>query len=104
MRSLRDLVETAARVSTPDWEMRNPATHAFSMENGRAQLSVAFHSVTPVRPHGVAPVSITDASIAADYVASVADHYEDVRRGVQHVIDAEGAFTVRGDTGAFVCR
>jgi ubiquinone/menaquinone biosynthesis C-methylase UbiE len=116
MRSLRDLVETAARVATPEWEWRNPATHAFSMENGGAQLAVAFESVTPVRPQGAAPVKITDASIAADYVASVADHYEeevarpwaevveDVRRSVQRVIDAEGAFTVCGDSGAFVCR
>jgi hypothetical protein len=29
---------------------------------------------------------------------------EDVRRAVQKVIDAEGAFTVFGDSGAFVCR
>ena len=34
MRSLRSLVETAVRVSTPGWEMRNPSTHVFSLENG----------------------------------------------------------------------
>jgi hypothetical protein len=54
--------------------------------------------------------------VAAGYVASVADLYQhevarpwaevvqDVRRGVQAVIDADGAFTVSGDSGAFVCR
>ena len=61
-------------------------------------------------------MSLTDASIAADYVASVADHYQDqttrlwaevtehVRREVQRAIDADGAFVVAGETGAFVCR
>jgi hypothetical protein len=28
----------------------------------------------------------------------------DVRRAVQTVIDATGAFTVSGDSGAFVCQ
>jgi SAM-dependent methyltransferase len=115
MRSLRELVESAAREATPGWEMRNPSTHAFSLENGAVQL-VAFDSVTCVRPEGVAPVTITDAAIAADYVASVADHYqgevarpwsevvEEVRRGVQRVIDDEDAFVVTGEVGALVCR
>lgn len=116
MRPLRELVEAAAGQGTAGWEMRNPSTHAFSLENGEAQLAAAFDSVTCVRPHGVAPVTISDAAIAADYVASVADHYEheiarpwsevveDVRRAVQKVIDAEGAFVVFGESGAFVCR
>jgi SAM-dependent methyltransferase len=116
MRSLRELVEAAANQGIPGWRMRNPSTHVFSLENGGRQLAAAFASVTCVRPPDVAPVTITDATIAADYVASVADHYEaeiarpwsevveDVRRAVQKVIDTEGAFTVFGDSGAFVCR
>ena len=116
MRSLRDLVERAACEGTPGWEMRNPSTHAFSLENGAAQLAVAFESVTCVRPGRVAPVIIRDAAVAADYVASVADHYQDqvarpwqavvadVRLAVQQVIEAEGTFITSSDTGAFVCR
>ncbi|HEX8802606.1 MAG TPA: class I SAM-dependent methyltransferase [Acidimicrobiales bacterium] len=116
MLALRRLVEAAARQATPGWEMANPSTHVFSLENGAAQLGVAFESVALVRTEGVAPVRLDDAAVAADYLASVADHYQDgvdrpwsevvadVRREVQAVIDADGAFTVRADTGAFVCR
>jgi SAM-dependent methyltransferase len=62
------------------------------------------------------PVVIEDASVAADYVNSVADHYqpevarpwrqvaEDVRAQVQAVIDTEGDFRTAGDVAAFVCR
>lgn len=115
LRSLQDLVEAAARQATPGWEMRSPYTGVFSLANGASQLAVAFDSVSCVRPDGVAPVTIGDASIVADYVASVADHYQDevarpwsevvaeVRRAVHEVIDAEGAFVDAGDTGAFVC-
>ena len=76
MRALRRLVETAVRDATPGWEMRNPSTHVFSLENGAAQLRTAFDNVECVRPIGVGPVVLTDAAIAADYVASVADHYQ----------------------------
>ena len=115
MQSLKVLVEAAVGVATPGWEMRNPSTHAFSLENGEEQLRAAFEEVRCVRPSGVAPVVLTDAKIAADYVASVADHYqpetarpwhevvEDVRAAVQREIDATGSFVVRGETGAFVC-
>jgi SAM-dependent methyltransferase len=115
MRSLRALVESAVRVATPGWEMRNPSTHAFSLENGEEQLRTAFQRVASVRPRDIAPVVLTDASIAADYVASVGDHYqpqttrpwqevvEDVRGSVQREIDASGAFVVRGQSGAFIC-
>jgi SAM-dependent methyltransferase len=116
MRAMRVLVETAVRRGTPRWEMRSPARYAFSMENGEAQLAIAFESITSVRPRGVAPVTVTDAAVVADYVASVADHYQDevdrpwadvvaeVRREVEDAIEADGAFVVTGDTGAFVCR
>jgi hypothetical protein len=61
-------------------------------------------------------VIIKDASVAADYVSSLAGHYqpqvtrswhditEDVRGQVQAVIDAEGEFRTAGDVSAFVCR
>jgi len=115
-RSLRDLVEAAVRAATPGWEMRSPSTHEFSLENGAVQLRASFATVTCVRPDGVAPVRVRDAQVAADYVASVADHYErettrpwrdvvdDVRRSVQLVIDDDGEFVVSGDPGALICR
>jgi SAM-dependent methyltransferase len=116
LRSLRDLVEQAARTSTPGWEMRGPSAQAFSLENGAAQLGGSFEHVTCMRPSGVAPVVIRDATVAADYVASLASHYQDevacpwqdvvqdVRCAVQQVIGEKGAFITAGDTGAFVCR
>jgi SAM-dependent methyltransferase len=116
MRSLRSLVESAVRAETPGWEMANPSTHAFSLENGEAQLRSAFRDVTCVRATDAAPVRLSDASIAAEYVASTADHYQsstsrpwaevvdDVRRWVQDEIDSSGAFVVQGATGALVCR
>jgi len=115
MRSYRELVESVVRIATPGWEMRTPSTHAFSLDNGEAQLRTAFQQVTSVRPRDVAPVVLTDASIVADYVASVGDLYqpqttrawdeivEDVRTSVQREIDKSGAFVVRGECGAFVC-
>src|SRR5262249_62325229 len=75
LRALRTLVESAVRVATPGWEMRNPSTHTFSLENGEDQLRAAFDQVDCVRPASVAAVVVTDAAVAADYVASVADPY-----------------------------
>jgi SAM-dependent methyltransferase len=114
-RSLRDTIERAVRKETPDWRMR-PATHAFTAENASGQLSVAFDTVTCVRPASNPPVVIRDAAIAADYVASLATHHrgetsrpwadvaEDVRRQVQAVINDQGAFITSGDLAAFICR
>jgi SAM-dependent methyltransferase len=114
-RSLRSLVERAVGKATPGWRMR-PATRAFTAENGAAQLGVAFASVDCVRPDHTPPVVIRDAALAADYVASMASHYqartarpwpdvvEDVRQDVQAVIDRDGAFITYGDLAAFVCR
>jgi SAM-dependent methyltransferase len=115
-REVKDLVELAVRTGTPGWTMRGQLSSAFSLENGAEQLAVAFDDVTCVRPADAAPIVITDAGVVADYVASVADHYDpevdrpwrdvvdDVRQAVQHVIGAEGRFVVHGDPGAFVCR
>ena len=116
IRALRDLVEAAAGHGTPGWEMLSPSTHAFSLENGAEQLAGAFASVRCLRVDGAAPVILRDASIAADYVASVGDVYgpeidrpwcdvvENVRAAVQETIDEHGSFVIEGDTGAFVCR
>ncbi len=116
LRSLRALLETAVRRTTPDWEMRSPSTHVFSLDNGADLLRRAFEEVNVVRPGDGVTVALTDASIAADYVASTADHYEpettrpwseivdEVRTEIQREIDTNGSFTVSGDTGAFICR
>ncbi len=115
MATVRRLVQEAVHEVNPSWEMRNPSTHAFSLQNGAAQLGVAFDEVTCVRAETV-PVRIRDVSVVTDYVASVADHYEagaglpwsdvvdHVGRAVQRVIDADGVFEVAGESGAFVCR
>lgn len=116
MRSMRDLVESAVREATPGWEMRNPATHVFSLENGAAQLAMAFDSVELIRPSDIGPVPIRDVELITDYVGSIADHYQAettrpwaevlayVGEHVQRRIDADGVFIVRSDPGAFVCR
>jgi SAM-dependent methyltransferase len=115
LRPLRALVEQAAGKGASGWRME-PATRAFTAGNAAAQLGEAFASVTCVRPARQAAVVIRDAVVAADYVASWADFYQDqvacpwadvvaeVRQQVQAVIDREGAFTVSGDLAAFVCR
>ena len=94
----------------------HPATQAFTAENAAAQLAVAFDSIACVRPGGEPPVMIRGAAVAADYVASLASHYqdevarpwpdvvEDVRPDVQAVIDRDGVFITFGDLAAFVCR
>ena len=60
--------------------------------------------------------TLRDASVASDYVASIGDMYAGqvtapwsdviaaVEARVRDLIAREGSFTVRGDTGAFVCR
>jgi hypothetical protein len=61
-------------------------------------------------------VVIREAAVAAGYVASLADLFqdevarpwgdvvEDVRQEVEAVIDREGTFIAFGDVAAFVCR
>jgi SAM-dependent methyltransferase len=112
IRTLRDVMERAVGRSTPAWRQRASAGE-FTAENGADQLAAAFPAVTLVRPDPVHPVVIRDAAVAADYVASLADHYqdevgrpwadvvEDVRGQVQAVISARGAFTTYGDVAAF---
>jgi len=50
LRSLRGLIERAARVGTPGWRLRAPTGGAFTAENAAAQLGLAFQAVTCVRP------------------------------------------------------
>ena len=115
LRSLRELVEKAVHGGDPGWRMI-PPTRAFAAENAPEQLGVVFGSVSCVRPASAGPVVIRDAAVAADYVASLASHYQgevsrpwddvvaDVRHDVQAVIDSQGRFTTRSDLAAFVCR
>jgi SAM-dependent methyltransferase len=112
LRSLRALVERAV----PGWRMPPPTGSAFTRENAAAQLGAAFPDVTCVRAASAGPVIITDAAVAADYVSSLADHYQpqvarawdevaqDVREQVQAAIDAQGEFRTAGDVAAFVGR
>lgn len=116
MESVRDLVEEAVHRTLPGWEMRNPSVHVFSLENGAEQLAAGFSSVSLVRPEAVGAVIVTDASVVADYVASVGDIYgpevdqpwaavvEHVRSSVETIIANDGQFVTSGDTGAFICR
>jgi SAM-dependent methyltransferase len=116
LRGLLTLIEAAVRVATPGWEMRNPSTHVFSLENGEQQLRRSFDHVSCLRPPVKAPVVLTDAAVAAGYVASLADHYqaettrpwhevaEDVGEAVQREIDQNGVFVDSGVTGILLCR
>jgi SAM-dependent methyltransferase len=113
--SVRALVEAAVAPSQPGWRMLDPATRAFSLESGAAQLEAAFSRVRCLRPTEARQMVIRDAAVVADYVASVADYYqlevacpwnlvvESVRRDTEKIIDDEGAFVTSGDVGAFVC-
>jgi SAM-dependent methyltransferase len=99
------------------WSWRTPATAGFSLENGADQLRSAFASVERVDCPSVV-VTVTDARVLADYIASVGDHYEaevaewgswaeiveECRRRATDVIDREGAFGISKSVGAFVCR
>jgi SAM-dependent methyltransferase len=116
LRSLRDLVEQAVRLSTPGWRMHPPTGFTFTAENGAAQLGIAFDEVTCIPASPAGPVVIEDATVAADYVTSLGDHYQaraarpwgevasDVQQQVQAVIDVNGEFRAVGDVTAFVCR
>lgn len=116
LRSLRELIGRAVCASTPGWRMRTSTGAAFTAENGATQLGVAFSDVTCVRPVQVSPVIIENATVAADYVSSLASHYQDqvalpwrevvsdVQQQVQAAIDTNGSFRTAGDLAAFVCR
>ncbi len=114
--SLRELVETLVQPRNAGWRMFDWATRAFSLEDGMNTLLTAFDTVELVRPPVTSTVIITDSEVVADYVASVGDAYQDqvtddwtdvvesARQAARAVIERNGRFTTKGDTGAFVCR
>jgi SAM-dependent methyltransferase len=112
LQELRALVEAAVGA---DWRMLRPSDQRFGMEGGAALLSSAFRSVVRFD----CPPShliVTDVDALAEYVASVADHYEsdvdipwaDVVRRVRQLARAEvsatGELRFTTGAGAFVCR
>jgi SAM-dependent methyltransferase len=112
LQELRTLVETA--VGT-DWRMLRPADERFSMEGGAPLLSSVFDSVVGL----ACPPSdlvVTDLDALADYVASMADHYEAqvempwavvvsrVRDLARAAMSTGGELRFSTGAGAFICR
>ena len=109
---LRTLVETAVGTG---WEMVRPADVRFSLENGSDLLSTAFEAVTRVDCPW-SSIVVTDVDALADYVASVADHYEAevsqpwvnvvarVRDMAADALASTGELRFTTAVGAFVCR
>lgn len=112
-----EFVALVERVVGERWRMRRPSDVAFSVENGAEQLAAGFDVVERVDcPPGV--FHVTDPDAFADYVASIADHYEaqvagwiswaDVveacRAEVAAVVRDRGAFRISAAMGGFVCR
>lgn len=112
LQELRALVEAA--VGT-DWRMLRPADQRFSMEGGASRLSSAFESVVRV-DCPPSDLVVTDVDALVEYVASVADHYEDqvdvpwaevVRRVhglASAALSTDGELRFSTGAGAFVCR
>jgi SAM-dependent methyltransferase len=108
---LGQLVEAAVGTG---WKMVRPADRHFSLENGGAQLASAFARVERIDCPSSAVV-VTDVDAVADYVASVADHYEaeaglpwnqvvDRVRVLAHEAMADsGELRLSSAVGAFVC-
>ncbi|MDQ1395512.1 MAG: hypothetical protein QOG64_771 [Acidimicrobiaceae bacterium] len=112
IRSYVDLIEAAVGTG---WRMRRPADDNFSLENGRERLAAAFSSVQRV-DCPTTSVVVADVNVLADYIASVADHYETdagtrwstVVERARELAAAEirqtGALRWTTSVGAFVCR
>ncbi len=112
LNELRALVEAAVG---SDWKMLRPADQRFSMENGTELLNSAFESVVRVDCPSSRLV-VTDADAVAQYVASVADHYESqvdvpwstvtsrVYDLAREAMATDGELRFSTDAGAFVCR
>jgi SAM-dependent methyltransferase len=108
---LRTLVEDAVGTG---WAMVRPADLRFSLENGADLLSSSFQTVTRV-DCPPSQIVVTDIDALADYVASVADHYEaeveppwaDVVERVRDLagaaLSSEGELRFNTAVGAFVC-
>jgi SAM-dependent methyltransferase len=99
------------------WRWQRPSADQFSMENGGAQLAVAFESVERI-DYEPTMVHVVDADLLADYVGSVADPYAEQvagwtswtdvvaesRRRAAEIIARDGSFDIGLRGGAFVCR
>jgi SAM-dependent methyltransferase len=108
---LGQLVEAAVGTG---WKMVRPSDRHFSLENGGAQLAPAFTRVERIDCPSSAVV-ITEVDAIADYVASVADHYQsevdrpwaevvEVVRGLAiEAMAATGELRLSSAVGAFVC-
>jgi SAM-dependent methyltransferase len=112
-----ELVELLEDVVGHGWKWRRPSDRAFSLENGAAQLAVAFDTIQRVDcPRGL--VEVTDPQALADYLHSVADHYQaeisnwtswdavvrECTRRVAAQINDEGYFPISTSIGAFICQ
>jgi SAM-dependent methyltransferase len=111
-----ELVALLEEVVGHGWKWRRPSDRAFSLENGAAQLAVAFDDIQRVDcPAGV--VEVTDSQALADYLTSVADHYEteisawtswdqvvrECTRQATAKIAQHGSFPISTSIGAFIC-
>jgi SAM-dependent methyltransferase len=109
------LVEIVEEAVGTGWRWARLVDNAFNMENGAAQLATAFDSVETLWAPDVT-FSVVDADALADYVASVADAYEDdaavewsdvverCRERAREIIERDGSLPITARLGAFVCR
>jgi len=111
-RELKQLVEDAVGTG---WRWGDDGDGPFKLENGADQLRAGFDHVELVR----APTTttfVTQPDLLADYVGSVRELLEpligapwdgvveEVRRRAADIIERDGAVTITGSVGAFVCR
>ena len=111
LQELAALIEAAVGTG---WKMVRPANH-FKLENGSDPLASAFDTVRRV-DCPASPILVTDADAVADYVASVADHYEEeagvdwtgvverVRALARSAVTRDGGLRFTTSVGAFVCQ
>jgi SAM-dependent methyltransferase len=112
-----ELVALLEDVVGHGWKWRRPSDRAFSLENGAAQLAAAFENIERVDcPPGV--VEVTDPPALADYLNSVADHYQaeisrwtawddvvrECTRRVATEVGDHGSFSISTSVGAFICQ
>lgn len=102
MREVRELVLRVVGSPTT----RPPATAAFSLENGAAQLATSFASVTLERYEDA--LRVTEVQPILDYLLSgsakrilVGDTLERVRAALEQELAAQGAIHISKDAGLF---
>ena len=113
--NLRPYVELVEEAVGDGWRMRRPAEDHFSLENGADQLRSAFASVERLDCPS-SDVVVTDLDLLTDYIASVADHYEnqvakpwaavveEARRLAAPRLADAGELRWPTSIGAFLCR